>query len=445
MRNARTVPPGRSPGVYSSAAPARRHFSTIANQGTEAISKAVTAFSIISPLDQPLGNRRLLDDLRRSLANPDFDHFRLIVAYAKSGPLIRLQDDLSLWRKSGKRLSAVIGLDQQGTSREALNLALFLFDAVYVTREYGITFHPKIYLFVGSTRADAFVGSNNLTVGGTEKNFESAVHLQLSLPADNSSLDIVNRVWDELMPPSCPATKLLTPVLLAKLEADGIVADEAALHSRGGGSDAARLGRGHSAPRSGLNVQPESPLPRNTLSHAKTAKAAKAQPSAAPAPAPAAQPGMVRGLAIQIKPHHNGEIFLSVSAALQNPAFFYWPFTGATVPKKANNPSYPQLTPDPVVNIVVYGAAAAPVLILPKYDLNTVYYATKSEIRVTASPLVSVVPEYSIMIIEPSSELGMTWEVEIHRPDSPEYSSWLGVCNQSMPGGGAQPRRFGWF
>lgn len=319
------------------------------------------------------------------------------------------------------------------------------FDAVYVTREYGITFHPKIYMFSGSARADAFIGSNNLTVGGTEKNFESAVHLQLSLPAESASLDDLNRIWGELLPAACPATILLTPSLLAKLQADDVVADEATLRSRGGGSDAARLGRGHSGPRSGLKVRPESPLPRNALGSTKPAKAATTPATAAPSPAPAAQPGMVRGLAIQIKPHHNGEIFLSVRAALQSPGFFYWPFTGATVPKKAGNPSYPQLTPDPVVNIVVYGVAPAPVLILPKYDLNTVYYSKKSEIRVTASPLVSVVPEYSIMIIEPSDERGTTWEITVHRPDSPDYASWLGVCNQAMPGGGAQPRRFGWF
>ena len=406
----------------------------------------MSSFSLITPLDQPLGNRRLLSDLKACLANSEFDNLRLIVAYAKSGPLIRLREDLLSWRRSGKALAAVIGLDQQGTSKEALELALSMFDSVYVTREYGITFHPKIYLFSGTSRVDAFIGSNNLTVGGTEKNFESAVHLQLLLPADYASLVAVNKAWDELMPSVCPATKLLTPAILADLIAAGIVADEATLRSHGGGSDAARVGRGHSGPRSGLNVRPESPLPRNVLGSAKAAKASSAiAPAPAPASAPAAQPGMVRGLAIQIKPHHNGEIFLSVGAALQNPAFFYWPFNGSTVPKKAGNPSYPQLTPDPVVNIVVYGSAANPVLILPKYGLNTVYYSTKSEIRVTASPLVTVVPEYSVMIIEPSDEAGTTWEITVHRPDSPEYASWLGVCNQSMPGGGAQPRRYGWF
>lgn len=396
-------------------------------------------FSLISPLDQPLGNRRLLTELKSGFANPNLNDFRLIVAYAKSGPIFRLQDDLLSWRKSGRTLAAVIGLDQRGTSKEALELALSLFDSVYVTREYGITFHPKIYLFSGDTCAEAFVGSNNLTVGGTEKNFESAVHLRFSLPADNASFNEVKRAWDELLPKACPATVQLTPAILAQLEVDGVVADEAELMSKGGGSDAARLGRGHPGPRSGLRVRPESPLPRNTLGGAKAARAlAAARP-------PAALPGMVRGLAIQIRPHRNGEILLSVRAALQNETFFNWPFTGSTNPKKPGNPSYPQLDPDPVVNIFVYGARPDPLLILKHYKLNTVYYAAKSEIRVTASPIVAVTPELSIMIIEPSDELGTNWEMIVHRPDSPEYPFWLEVCNQKMPGGGAEPRRFGWF
>ena len=405
----------------------------------------MSSFSLISPLDQPLGKRRLLADLKSAFGSADFNYFCLIVAYAKSGPLIRLQEDIACWRKSGKHLDALIGLDQHGTSKEALELARSMFDSVYVTREHGITFHPKIYLFSGTSRADVFIGSNNLTVGGTEKNFESAVHLQLSLPADSESFDAVRRLWDELMPSACPATMTLTKELLTELQANGTVVDEATLRSQRGSTDDARLGRGHPGPRSGLKVLPESPLPRNALATQPPKKRTKSPVPATVPPVPASQPGIVRGFAIQVKPHHNGEIFLSVSAALQNPSFFYWPFSGATTPKKKGNPSYPQLTPDPVVNIVVYGSSSIPRLTLNKYSLNTVYYQKKSEIRITASPLVDVVPDYSIMIIEPSDEAGTTWELTVHRPDSPEYDSWVMVCNQSMPSGGARARRFGWF
>lgn len=193
------------------------------------------------------------------------------------------------------------------------------------------------------------------------------------------------------------------------------------------------------APLSGLVVRPPSPLPAGVM-RTPAGSAVVALPATVPVVHKA-----VAGLAIQIKPHHNGEIFLSKIAVLQNPGFFGWPFTGNTVPKKAGNIAYPQRTPDPIVNIDVYGAGQAPRLSLRNYALNTVYYSTKSEIRITASPLVSEVPNYSIMVMVPSSNVGVDYDIQIVRPDSPQYPLWVATCNQRMPGGGQTPRNFGWF
>ena len=150
-------------------------------------------------------------------------------------------------------------------------------------------------------------------------------------------------------------------------------------------------------------------------------------------------------MAIQIRPHDNGEIFLSVTATRQNPAFFGLPFTGRTTPKMAGNQPYPQRDPDPIVNFTVYGAQQEPTFVRNGYPLNTVYYERNDEIRVTAAPLVPVAPEGSIMILERSEVEGVDYEITIHRPDSPDYETWLARCDQRMPGGGQTPRRFGWF
>jgi HKD family nuclease len=397
----------------------------------------MATLSFITPRDQPPGTRRLLEEIRAALASTLFSEFRLIVAYAKSGPLHRLRDSFEAWRAAGKTTQAILGIDQQGTSREALELALVLFDTVYVTREGGITFHPKIYLFKGPSTARAFVGSNNLTVGGTEKNFEAAVQLDLDLPADTATIATLESAWNDLLPASCPATKVLDAELLAQYVADGDVIDERSMRQGDADPNGARVTGRRRPPRSGLRVKPESPLPKNALAPTGT-------PAATPAPTQI-QPAIARGLAIQIKPHHNGEIFLSVTAALQNPQFFNWPFTGKTTPKKPGNPSYPQLDPDPVVNITVYGAAPAPLLILPAYHLNTVYYHRKGEIRITASPLVDPVLDYSVMILERGQTQGIDYEITVHTPHSPDYAGWVAVCNQIMPSGGQQPRKFGWF
>lgn len=265
-------------------------------------------FSLIRPLDQPLGQRRLLGALRESLRDDRFTDFRAVVAYARSGPLRRLQTDVERWRESGHTSAAIFGVDQQGTSRDALELANSLFDNVYITREPGVTFHPKIYLFKGDRSARAFIGSNNLTVGGTEKNFEAAVQLDLDLPEDNEHLAMIESAWDDLLPGSCAATSALNIVTLDSLVASRLVLSERdSFVARVGDADTPSVGRGQHQ-RSGIVVVPESPLPQSR------------SPSVN-APTTVVDGEYVRGFVIQIKPHHNGEIFLSVSASREHPKF----------------------------------------------------------------------------------------------------------------------------
>lgn len=392
---------------------------------------------ILKPFDAAVGNRRLLDELKSDLDSADFNDFRLIVAYAKAGPLHRLKARLEKWRADGKSCRAIFGIDQQGTSKEALDLALALCDEVYVTQERGITFHPKAYIFSGTDRVRAFLGSNNLTVGGTETNFEAAVVVDAAIPGDNTVKTELDDMWDQLLPAQCVATRSLDQALLDQLVAAGDVLDETAL--RKSQRKAAKANKS-SKPKAGLKLKPPSPLP-------KSAKPAPAPTSSSQSASAVGTPSTVSagGLAIQIKPHKNGEIFLSKLAVDQNPTFFGFPFTGMTTPKTAGGTPYPQRIPDPVVNIQVYGAGRALLLNLSAYDLNTVYYTKNSEIRVTASPLVGVVPDYSVMVMTPSQIVGVDYEMEVHTPQSPDYSAWVAACNQQMPGGGQAPRKFGWF
>ena len=253
---------------------------------------------------------------------------------------------------------------------------------------------------------------------------------------DAEVLAMLESAWTGLLPASCSATRVLTHSLLQELLDEGVVLPERAMRPNAG--EDARLGRSRRAASSRFHILPESPLPRNLLPVNPTSAASVASVTVGAA-------ASVRGFAIQIKPHHNGEIFLSRTAAAQNPDFFGWPFTGKTTPKKPGNPSYPQLHPDPIVEISVFGQHPLPLLTLSAYALNTVYYEKNSEIRITASPLVKLVPEYSVMVIERSAVPGTTYDITIHRPDSPDYSAWVEACNQTMPSGGRKPRKYGWF
>ena len=120
---------------------------------------------LIKPLDQATGKDRLLHELRTDLADLGFERLQMVVAYAKSGPILRLQNDFSALRARGGRIEAIIGIDQQGTSRQALELALSHFDETFITQERGITFHPKAYIFSGSHKVRMYIGSSNLGSG----------------------------------------------------------------------------------------------------------------------------------------------------------------------------------------------------------------------------------------------------------------------------------------
>lgn len=402
--------------------------------------------SFISPLDQPSGNLRLLSLLRASLQNQAYTTFQFAVAFAKSGPMLRLYNDLAAFHQRGGRSMAVVGYDHLGTSRQALQLMLNSLTEVYVTSHPRSTFHPKIFIFSGTQRAVAYIGSNNLTVGGTETNFEACVCIDYVLPGEHQDYQLATQLVQALLPHTCQATRQLDAAYLAQLIADGVLHDEtrAAIPRRPRAPRNAGLGQ---APP--MIWMPPSPIPANVLGllGVRPARPQNARGHAVvhgPV-VPAAPVALPRGLVIQIAPHHNGEIFLSRLAVSQSPAFFGFPFTGRTTPKKIGNASYPQRDPDPVVDIEVIGAGRNVLLTRAGYSLNTVYYERKSEIRITAAPLVQVVPEYSIMIMTAGGQ-GVDYNLEIHTPQSPDYQRFLAMCNQRMPSGGrAHPRMFGWI
>lgn len=366
--------------------------------------------------------------------------FVVVSAFASLPTVLRLKPKIAEIKAAKCDARLVLGVDLAGTSKEVLQEVASWGVSVIVVknRMFGVTFHPKIYLLRWKDHAEINIGSNNLTDGGLYRNYEASSRTAYSLPTDQAAFDKAQKELKRFLKPAGPVATALTPAYLEVLLALPEIPSEAT----------ARRKRAEGIPKRppsnafGYESIPSAPRPPKSALPQGTAAAA---PAPAKATAKATGPTKTDAFAIQVRAHHNGEIFLSVTAALQNPAFFNWPFNGQTTPKKPGNPSYPQITPDPVVDIVVYGPTPVPLLTLSGYSLNTVYYKTKSEIRITASPLVGVMTDNSIMIMRRSDAAGRDYDLVIHRPDSPEYQRWLDACDQKMPGGGKEPRRFGWF
>ena len=327
-----------------------------------------------------------------------------------------------------------VGVSMQRTSVEGLESLLECLDGrgeVWVFHNAnGRTFHPKMYVFANDRSAEVIIGSGNLTQGGLFDNYEASISLTLNLAdaVDRSLLTRVDATLDSYADRVSGTAVLLSRETLQRLRSERYVLPEREMRH---------------PERRPPTVAPEHGIP--LFRHVAVPPPPPTIPVIVPGGPPPPHVDTHRGLAIQIKPHRNGEIFLSVMASQQDPAFFGLPFTGRTTPKKASNKSYPQRSPDPIVNITVYGAQPIPDLDHNRYALNTVYYERNHEIRITASRLVGGVPDYSIMILLRSDATGVDYEISIHRPDSPHYETWLARCDQRMPSGGRIPRRFGWL
>jgi hypothetical protein len=410
----------------------------------------------LRPIDQPTGKLRLLGELIQCFESPHYSHFNLAVGFAKSGPLYRLAHHIREWRSAGKTIEGIFGIDHRGTSQQALRFALAEFDKVFVTTissSRRATFHPKLYLFYSDKIAACFYGSHNLTVGGTETNFEGGVKIELdrSDAGDESLFQEMLDCWISLLPQNCPVTRILDKQLFNDFLRDDLLLDEAASPSVGVKSSSSVSVQAASKQQEvSFRVKPPSSIPKGVLAPPKTKVAKEKAPKAPSIKAPSPPGITTNALVIQIIPHPNGEIFLSKIAVNQNPIFFGFPFTGQAAPKKASNPPYPQHVPDPIVNIEVFDKNGFPITALSRtlFNLNMVYYESKSEIRITVNPdLARQIPKYSVLVIsKPDDPASYDYDMKIYFPGSNLFNDYLSTCNQTLPSGGAKkPRKMGWL
>lgn len=160
--------------------------------------------------------------LEEALGDPDIDHLRVAVAWAKRSGLSRIRDVLTKFREGGGNASMVLGVDAGGATVQGLRLSVELFNAVHVFHERSRrTFHPKVYLAFGSSSAHLLVGSNNVTAGGLFSNYEGSLLCRLDLhrEEDRRLFDVVNS-WFETMLADTEVCKPLTPDLLDTLIKD---------------------------------------------------------------------------------------------------------------------------------------------------------------------------------------------------------------------------------
>ncbi len=163
-------------------------------------------------------------------ADRELHSFTGISAFASVAGIQGLAALIENARPHLEKAAVVVGIDQKGTSREALQELLTLDADTYVFYQPGIAiFHPKIYLFEGDRSAEVIIGSSNLTAQGLFANVEASVHLRLDLALETDRA-VVQQLKDQfkgLFDYSDPNLKKLDDDLIAALSEVGLVPTEA--------------------------------------------------------------------------------------------------------------------------------------------------------------------------------------------------------------------------
>ena len=165
------------------------------------------------------------------LLNEDTVYSRivLVAAFVALRTILRLRERLLEQKAAGSQLRFTVGIDLGGTSREVLEELLRWECETFVFHNTipRSTFHPKVYLFEGATRATLFVGSNNLTDGGFYTNYEAATRYDFELPADAGEYQRLLGPLAPFIDPQGATVQRLDAALIATLVARGELPSEA--------------------------------------------------------------------------------------------------------------------------------------------------------------------------------------------------------------------------
>lgn len=167
--------------------------------------------------------------LVQHLRSNNFHSFFGISAFASEAGIRGLSEYILAAKDNFDSINVVVGIDQEGTSREALLeiLNLDINGYIFYQRESPI-FHPKIYLFEGNDQTVLIIGSSNLTARGLFGNVESS--LLIEFPArDEDGENLLRQLKDyyrTLFDFSDPNLFRITQENIENFIAKGIVPNE---------------------------------------------------------------------------------------------------------------------------------------------------------------------------------------------------------------------------
>lgn len=158
-----------------------------------------------------------------------YTSFKCLVAFASYGGVTAFTPHVQQNKDRFIDCKFIVGIDQQGTSKEALEeiLSWDVSSYVYHSKSPNI-FHPKIYIFEGDEDFLVIVGSNNFTEFGLVKNIECSVLIthHKSNSDDRGILDEIEGHFGDLFSSRDENLKLISNDLITILEQTGLAPSE---------------------------------------------------------------------------------------------------------------------------------------------------------------------------------------------------------------------------
>ena len=185
---------------------------TLLGQGFEAVSEHSVGKQLI-----------------KFFAEKDFHTFTGISAFASQAGVNGLSKHIAAAKKHLNIITIVTGVDQKGTSKEALEALLNLKINAFVFYQPSFTiFHPKIYLFEGADKSELIIGSSNLTSQGLFTNVEASllVSIDNSIEADRKIVDQLKDYFKGIFDFTDPNLKKLSKTIISELVKAKVVPTE---------------------------------------------------------------------------------------------------------------------------------------------------------------------------------------------------------------------------
>ena len=134
--------------------------------------------------------------LVNSFENKYFENFIGFVAFVALTGVDKVLPSIQGSKEKFKTLKLYVGVDNKGTSKEALEKLLEneIETYIYHRDEEYITYHPKLFLFEGEKFSSEIIGSSNLTSSGFLTNIEASIQLDFNTKTDKQGIKLIREI-----------------------------------------------------------------------------------------------------------------------------------------------------------------------------------------------------------------------------------------------------------